>query len=322
MHLQVEKDRVGGNILSFSPARSHPESMSMSPSSQQDSATPERSQPEIQSTKWPPSPENQTPPSAAADIVAEAKAKISRWSIGHVTDDSSKEEKTSVTAPAKTKFVPKATTKFDSRQVALNKLAAKRIALAKSKAKAGLNFNSKLSSPSKVDEAKASETKVLESKQRTSSSIQISLSNLSNKSNSSGNTAVNEKPTASIAPIMSSTSNQTPETVSTSTSQPAPAGTGVSVSPIVTRIQVSESSIKVVSVSGELPPPSSHMLQAMQATLLPHHQPPAPAATAVIPTSVTHNQHQQQNISTSEVRTSVAAPVLVTTPHTQGKLLL
>ena len=134
---------------------------------------------------------------------------------------------------------------------------------------------------------------------------------------------MNEKPTASIAPIMSSTSNQTPVTVSTSTSQPAPASTGVSVSPIVTRIQVSESSDKVVSVSGELPPPSSHMLQAMQATLLPPHQPPAPAAaTAVIPTSVTHNQPQQQNISTSEVRTSVAAPVLVTTPHTQGKLLL
>lgn len=269
--------------------------MSMSPEPPPEPASPHRSQPEIQSTKWPPSPDNQHPPTAAAEIVAEAKAKISRWSIGQVTDDAAKEQKSSVTAPAKTKFVPKAAAKFDSRQAALNKLAAKRIALAKSKAKAGLNFNSKLSSPSKVDEAKAIETKTMESKPAWTSSIQISLSSLSNRSSSLiGNSSVSEKPTASIAPIMSSTTNQTPVTVATvSMSHAAPVI--VPVSPLVTAPNEAGDNAEKVEV---LPPPSSQMLQAMQATLLSPQQQPQVSL-------------QQQQISAAGMGSLIMAPPAV-----------
>lgn len=269
--------------MSFSPARSNPDSMSMSPSNTPD-ASPQKQSAEIQSTKWPPSPED-LQSAAAAEIVAEAKAKISRWSE-HFQADSDSEDKP-VSAPAKTKFVPKVAARFDSRQAALNKLAAKRIALAKSKAKAGLSFNSKLSSPSKIEDTKASVTRTDDS--ASSSSIQISLSSFANKFSTAGGStsAGNEKPTASIAPIMSSTSSQPPAPAVhslppvTSTQQlpvsidniPAPSTVTATMTPSV---KPNDTSNKVAHV----PQPSSSMIQAMQATLVSHDSHTTTALTA------------------------------------------
>jgi len=197
--------------MSFSPARSQPESDSMSMSPSSDIVTDVQSC--VQSTKWPPSPEISISTStsisasavAAAEIVAEAKAKMAMWS-SHLVEDKDYSSTQPVPVPPKTKFVPtKSSPKFDPRQAALNKLAAKRIALAKSKAKAGVKPSIKIQFSGKSSHTSlTTSTAPLRNEKEAvgSSSIQISLS-LSTHTSSSAVAAV-DKQASSVTTMPSS----------------------------------------------------------------------------------------------------------------------
>lgn len=189
-----------------------------------------------------------------AHIVAAAKARLAALSQ-HLSV--TKEEPTSSAAEpsaaaAKVKLAPKASAKFDTRQAALNKLAAKRRALAKSKAKTVVPPTTKLSTPTKGESALTAAATVTQS-----SSIQISLKSFNSKFTAAATSAM-DKPTASIAPIMSlsSVSGSNRSTVTTVPS------TGSVAAP-----QLSSPSLMEHKAEPVQPSP---LMQAMQATLLGH----------------------------------------------------
>lgn len=212
--------------MSFSPAQSNPDSMSISSKSGSSSPT---GAPDVHSTKWPPSPEHSATPS---EIVAEAKAKISRWSGQYAEEDVVKR---TVPAPQKTKFVPKVSPKMDPRQAALNKLAARRLALTKKNAainRDSIRLPTVTTEFTKLKDAKGANGS-------TSSSIQISLRNLPSCAGSDN------------APVGNLTTSAVLTSTSTSLSATAPPHSSAE-----KRTEVCKK------------PASQQLIQAMQATLL------------------------------------------------------
>ena len=149
----MEKEKKPNVVMSFSPARSQPDSMSMSPGTR--SPSPLNLQ-ESQSTKWPPSPDHA---SISSEIAAEAKAKLHKWSTGPLNEEPVRPQ---IPAPQKTKFVPKVSPKFDARQAALNKIASRRLALAKSKAAAGIGRVGVKPATVNTEPVKTKDSKVVE----------------------------------------------------------------------------------------------------------------------------------------------------------------
>lgn len=248
--------------MSFSPGKLQRESLS--PKRDSSPFTPVKQQP-IQSTKWPLSPEITYSSKNADEIVAAAKAKISRWSDGYTNVEIPKQQ---VPAPQKSKFLPKASPKFDPRQTALNKLAAKRIALAKSKAKSGVKVGNKLLFSNPTDNKVCEVVNKPQESSLTPASIQISLGNFNNRfAPPSGCSTTTDKPTASIAPMMSSTpSPRQPPVTASLTFVSVAESVDIIPQPVIAKSSIGDKNVSGLDLSGPRPV-SAQLLQAMQATL-------------------------------------------------------
>lgn len=277
---QADKEKKSALVMSFSPARSQPDSISP-----RSGCSPVHKQREVQSTKWPPSPEN-TSSTTASEIVAEAKAKISRWSDNFLDNEPTKQP---IPAPQKTKFVPKTSPKFDTRQAALNKLAAKRIALAKSKAKAGIKFGSKVPAEPGPDDCKPAASKPPDSLKHFTSGLDSS--------------STGDKPPASKAPV-TPTANVTQS--SSASDAKNKQTTLVADSNISTNMCASNGHQQVNVKSSHLPsgsvdrPVSAQLLRAMQATLVEQDN----IKTDLSETSVGKADDKQKQLKSGELRFS------------------